>query len=201
VFSAAALIAVAAVSGVPDQIFFSSMEPDVCPAGRILTSDVSYDLGGTDRGVDVTRFENLWGRINAIDPPTPWPGVTGASPRIKQFMRTGYVAAAFHSSAELPATLSGMFKNVSYGQGPAIDISIGPCGVFSSSLGPCFAANVLATDQPMLHWRPTNPNPLWCIIAPDTDYYLNLRLSDPDDDAASCLDDHCGVTTSSYVGQ
>ncbi len=198
--SVAALLVTVAMTGVPDQVFFGGMEAGACPEGRILSSDVRYDFTGTIVGVDVTQFANLWGRISAIDPPVAWPGVAGVAPTIEQFTRTGYIAAAFHTPAEMPETLTGMFVNVSYGAGPALDVSIGGCGDFSSALGACYVPDTPAVDSPMMHWRTQGPTSFFCIVAPDTDYYLNLRLSDPDDDAGSCSADSCGVTPASYVG-
>jgi hypothetical protein len=200
VLNVAALFVTVAMTGVPDQVFFSGMESDSCPEGRILASDVHYDFGGTIASVDVTHFENLWGRISALDTPVAWPGVSGSSPVIEQFTRTGYIAAAFHTPGEMPEMLVGMFKNVSYGGGPALDFSIGSCGDFSTSLGACFVADTAAVDTAMVHWRTEIPTPFFCIVAPDTDYYINIRLSDPDDDALSCSADSCGVTPASYVG-
>jgi len=199
VLSVAALLATVAMTGVPDNVFFSGMEADTCPEGRILASDVQYGFTGTVANVDVTRFENLWGHVGALDPPVAWPGVTGASPTIEQFTRTGYIAAAFHTPSEMPDTLQGMFTNISYGGGPALDISIGGCGDFSSALGACFVPDTAAVDASMMHWRTAVPTSFYCVVAPDTDYYINIRLSDPDDDAGSCSTDSCGVTPASFV--
>jgi hypothetical protein len=139
--------------------------------------------------------------MSAGDAPVPWPGAPDSTPTIEQFARTGYVAAAFHTPADLTATLQGMFRNVSYGGGPALDFSIGGCGVFSSSLGACFVADISAIDTAMVRWRTEFPTPFYCIVAPDADYYVNIRLSDPDENAASCSTDSCGVTPSSFVGE
>jgi hypothetical protein len=186
------------MTGVPDQVFVSGMEADVCPEGRILTSDVRYEFTGTIASVDVTHFENIWGRLTALDAPVTWPGAPGSSPTIEQFTRTGYIAAAFHTPSEMPQTLQGLFKNVSYGGGPALDFSIGGCGDFSSALGACFVPDTPAIEASMVHWRTQMPTNFFCVVAPDTDYYINIRLSDPDDDAGSCSTDSCGVTPASY---
>ena len=199
--SATVLLATVAMTVVPDQMFVSGMEADVCPEGRIVTSDVRYEFSGVVAAVDVTQFENIWGRQSASDPLVGWPGISGATPTIEEFTRTGYIAAAFHTPSELPEMLTGMFKNISYGGGPALDVSIGACGDFSSSLGACFAGDVQPVDQSMVHWRTTAGSPVWCVVAPDTDYYVNIRLSDPDDDAAACSTDVCSVTMASFNGQ
>ena len=199
-----------AAGGIPHAVFplsydellrlTSGMEADVCPEGRILTSDVHWEFSGTIANVDVTHFENLWGRIAAADAPAPWPGVAGSAPTIEQFARTGYIAAAFHTPSEMAPTLQGMFKNVSYGGGPALDFSIGGCGDFSSALGACFVPDTLAIDTAMVRWRTQVPTNFYCIVAPDTDYYINIRLSNPDDDAGSCSGSSCGVTPQSFFG-
>lgn len=199
--SAIALLATVAMTGVPDQVFFGGMEADACPEGRILSSDVHWDVGATLADVDLTQFENLWGRMSAADTPVAWPGVTGSTPTIEEFKRAGYIAAAFHTPSELSPTLVGLFKNLSYGRGPALDFSIGACGDFSSTLGACFVPNTPAIDQSMMHWRTEQPTLFYCVVAPDTDYYVNLRLTDPDDAAGSCVGDVCGVMAASWFGE
>ncbi|HKE47859.1 MAG TPA: hypothetical protein VKB52_07325 [Rhodanobacteraceae bacterium] len=188
-------------SALPDQIFFSAMELDTCPAHRIERSDVSYNFQ-TVTGVDVTRFENLWGRVEATDPVEPFPGVAGSQPTVDAFTRTGYVAAKFHTPSDIPSGTDGLFKNVSYGSGPALDFSLSPqCGDFSPALGACIEVDAPAADQGMVYWRGANGNAFYCALAPDTDYYANIRLHDPDDAAAGCSSTDCRVTTVSYVAQ
>ena len=192
-----ALLLAASLSASPDQIFFSGMELDTCPARRIERSDVTYGAG-TDADVDVTRFENVWGRGAASDPGQPWPGASGATPIIDEFTRDGYVAAAFHTAPDLPATTRGLYKNVSYGGGPNLDFSLSvQCGDFSSALGGCLAVDIPAADVSLVYWRGANGTAFYCALAPDTDYYVNVRLHDPDDAASGCSDADCRVTTMS----
>jgi len=182
------------MTNLPDQIFQAGMDGDECPAGRITTSDISYGDGETIPDVDVTRFENLWGRVDADNPPILWPGVPGSAPTILDFSRTGYVAAAFDTPAELSPLLFGIFMNSSYGSGPTLDFSIGSCGDFSSALGACFTANVAATDIPLMHWQTQSETQFWCLVEPNTPNYVNVRLSNPNDGSLACSTDDCAVT-------
>jgi hypothetical protein len=196
----AALIVAASMSSLPDEIFFSEMEFGACPAGQITRSAVTY-AGDRVNNVDVTQFENIWGRVSASNAPVPWPGAPGSTPSIDMFARSGYIAASFVTLHDM-ASYIGMYVNVSYPPGPVIDASISQqCGDFAAGLGTCIVYQVPAQDQPMLHWRGANGPTLYCLLQPDTTYYVNMRLSNPDDGSTYCGPDTCIVTTSSTFAQ
>jgi hypothetical protein len=197
-----ALLLATSISGTADGIFRDGMEGDVCPDGRIVQSDILYgDVTLTD--VDVTLFENVWGYLTSSDPLTLWPGINGSTPMILDFTKTGYLAAKFHTLSDPPALLTGMFKYTSYPfMGPALDLSIsGQCGDFSAELAGCVALNIPPVDQAFVHWRFSAGNPFMCQLQPDTDYYVNVRFTDPTATAPQCSDVACPVPISNYFGE
>ena len=198
-----ALLLAASISGTGDGIFRDGMDSDSCPDGRIVQSDILYgDVTVTD--VDVTLFENLWGRGADSDPPTPWPGINGSNPMILDFTKTGYVAAKFHTSSGPPDMLRGMFKYTSYPfVGPDLDVSIsGQCADFPAEQTGCASFNIANQDQPFLYWRFWGDDVFHCRLQPDTDYYVNIRLSDPTTTTPHCSDVACELPgIQSYFGE
>jgi len=198
-----ALLLAASISGTGDGIFRDGMDSDSCPDGRIVQSDILYgDVTLTD--VDVTLFENLWGRGADSDPPTPWPGINGSTPMILDFTKTGYLAAKFHTSLDPPGMLRGMFKYTSYPfAGPLLDVSISEqCADFSAEQTDCAWVNIANQDQPFLYWRFSAGDPFHCPLQPDTDYYVNMRLSDPTATTPHCSDVACALPgIQSYFGE
>jgi len=199
-----ALLLATSISAAGDNIFESGLDGASCPDGRIMQSDLQYgDTTLTD--VDVTAFENLWGRGAASDPPVSWPGLTGSSPMILDFARTGYLAAKFHTSADPADTLVGMFEYVSYPYGassPHLDFSITTeCGNFSPEQSGCIELDVAAVDVPLGRWRVYAGNAFYCQLQSDTDYFVNVRFSDPAATGPQCTDDACPIPIQSYFGE
>jgi hypothetical protein len=197
-----ALLLAASISGTGDGIFRDGMDSDDCPDGRIVQSDIAYgDVTLTD--VDVTVFENLWGRVADSGPPTPWPGLSGSTPLILDFTKTGYLAAKFHTSPDPSDMLQGMFKYTSYPfMGPDLDVSIsGQCADFSPEQTSCVWSNVAPIDQGFLYWRFSAGDLFHCQLQPDTDYYVNVRFNDPTATAPQCSDVACPVPIQSFFGE
>jgi hypothetical protein len=197
--SVAALLLAASIPAGTDTVFKDGLDGEDCPAGRITLSDVSYGSGDTLSDADTTAFENIWGHATSSDPTLQWPGYAGTAPTIVQFTRTGYVAAKFHTPSEMPSTLSGLFKYVSYVGGPNLDFSIsGQCADFSQEESGCSAADMPATDMTLVYWRATPGSPFYCTLEPDTDYYVNILLTDPEAIDPECQEDTCQVSIPSY---
>lgn len=197
-----ALLLAASISGTTDVVFNNGFDGDTCPAGRITRSDVTYASGGTRNNVDTTDFENIWGHATGSDPPLPWPGYPGTSPIIQDFTRDGYVAAEFHTPIVLPPTINGFFKSPSYPGGPNIDFAISEqCGDFYPDQSGCLASNTPQGDAPLVYWRVTS-GAFYCILQPDTTYYINIRLTNPETTDPHCDTDAntCPVHTLNYYG-
>lgn len=169
------------------------------PRTRATISDIHYlpETSGQHvrHNVDLTLWDNIWGHITENDDVTPWPGVAGSSPTIWTLGKTQYVAAKFHVGATAPASLTGFYKNVSYGAGPNLDMSISPtCGDFAPAQQGCLRTDVPATDQGMVYWRMTNPTNFYCALTPNTDYYLNMQFHDPATTGPGCSGATCKTT-------
>jgi hypothetical protein len=209
--SIAALLLAAATSTTSDGIYRDSFDAGAsCPASistptgpRTLrsTSDVFYSPAGTRAGVNVTEWNNIWGHIDALDGMTSWPGVPGASPTIQTMGKTEYVAAKFHVPADLPTTLTGTFKHVSYFGGPNVDVAISrTCGDFSPSDAGCWVYDDPGDDQPALRWRLGTGSRFYCHLDPDTDYFLNVRFTNPQATGPDCRGMACQMTLQQYIG-
>jgi hypothetical protein len=87
----AALLILAMTPGINDPIMRDGFDADLCPSGRQTHANLS--IGGfTMTNVDVTQWENIWGRANVWDPPVPWPGLSYSMPIILNFGETTYLA-------------------------------------------------------------------------------------------------------------
>jgi hypothetical protein len=141
----------------------------------------------TRQNVDLTQWNNIWGHNTATDAMASWPGLAGSSPVITAFGRTQYIAAKFHTTSTLSPTLSGFYKNVSNFGGTTIDMTISPtCGDFQPVRAGCIRSNVAPADTGAVYWRSASDTGFYCHLDPDTDYYLNIRMSDPAAGNANC---------------
>ncbi len=193
--SVAALLVTVAMTGVPDQVFFGGMEAGACPRRTHSVERRSLRFHGHDRGRRRHAIRESLGPHQRNRSAGRVAGVagSGADDRAVHAHRP----TSRRRSTRRPKCRRrsrGMFVNVSYGAGPALDVSIGGLRRFFERARRVLRAGHAAVDSPMMHWRTQGPTSFFCIVAPDTDYYLNLRLSDPDDDAGSCSADSCGVT-------
>ena len=196
-----ALILAASVSLAPDALFRNGFDGGECPAGRIVQSDIDYN-GTTVPDVNVTAFENIWGRSAPTDPLTFWPGINGATPVIVDFAKNGYVAAGFHVPSDVSQNIVGDFRYSSFPVGPLLDFSISTaCGDFSSELGSCVAFDMASDDSALIRWRMSNGTAFWCALQANTDYYVNIRLYDPTHVPQQCATfDTCPVATMNLFG-
>jgi hypothetical protein len=207
----AALLLAAATSQTSDSIFTDSFEPYVCPETidtstgprtRRHVSDILYlpNTGHVRHNVDITVFDNIWGHITELDGLTLWPGVPGASPTIKTIGKREFVGAKFHVPADALPSLSGSFKHVSYGGGPDLDFSISRlCGDFESVDG-CSVSGAMPDDNSMVRWRMGTGDHWHCGLEPDTDYYVNIKFTDPNTTGPDCYGTACYSTIQQYIG-
>jgi hypothetical protein len=158
------------------------------PNGDVLTrvtrSNISYGVYPTPvrPNVNLTEWENIWGHANVNDSVTPWPGVHGAGPVIRSMARRGFVAAHFNTSNYDVPTYGSLTYPSNVG-GPNIDIKISPiCGDFSENTANpgCLKLGAASDDNPAIRWKFGTGNVVYyCNLQPHTDYYVNIRFSDP----------------------
>ena len=211
----AALLLAAATSQTSDSLFqdgfnggyaYSCPESIATPTGtRTLrhTSDIIYlpNAGHVRHGVTVTKWDNIWGHITELDGITTWPGVAGASPTIESLGKHQFIGAKFHTPPDMLPNLRGWYKHVMYGGGPPIDFAISRlCGDFDTAAG-CSATNAPANDNTMVSWRANGTTTAYqCGLAPDTDYYVNIRISNPNVTGPDCSGEYCWSTIQNYLG-
>ena len=216
--SFAALFLAASVPAAADdlwgqEIFHDSFESlDACPA-RIVLPDgstrtrlphagITYGNYSQIRpNVDLGLWDNLWGYNNTTSPQVGWPGVGGAAPVVRLFPRNAYIAAYFHTPAA--SGHNGNFVNPSYVSGPPLTFAISRrCGDFRDHLetAGCLARDVPTGDAALVGWKFTANAPgSWCNLKPDTDYYVNIVISDPaSTDGCSAASANCAVGAVSF---
>jgi hypothetical protein len=182
----AALLVLAMTPGLDDTIFRGAFESDdACPEGRQTLADIEYD-DGIAYAVDVTEWENIWGRASAFGDPVPWPGIDGSNPTILNFSKTGYLATKFHVPAEAPQNMLGWMTHTEYDYGQDLTASISAsCGDFDAA-----AAQACYTDttsgQVLVPWRVAQQGANFCQLMPGQDYYLNIRMTDPSRPSTTC---------------
>jgi hypothetical protein len=159
--------------------------PDGLERTRLLFSDVRYTAFHYLRpSVHLTEWDNVWGYNNGLPgPPVAWPGVTGSSPIISGFGRWSYVALHFHTPAVPLPGLAARMVNSSSAGGPPLTVAISKrCGDFQQSLptSGCLRRDVPHSDETISYFKFTLNHPeLVCNLEPDSDYYINIMLSDP----------------------
>lgn len=209
----AALLLASAVSQTSDGVFQDSFDAGAsCPAsistptGNLTLrriSDIWYlpGSGHVRHNVDVTSWDNIWGHINELDALLLWPGASGASPTIRSIGKTEYVAAKFHVPGDVLSTLNGTFKHVLYGGGPNVDATISrTCGDFDTLEPGCWIHDDPANDEAMLRWRLSSGNRFYCHLDANTDYFLNIRFTDPHTTGPDCNGSICQSTIQQYIG-
>ena len=179
-------------SGTSSNIAVSTAPDGSCPATistpngtrtRLLTSSISYGVYPMPvrTNVDLSEWNNIWGHNSATDAGTPWPGVGGASPVLRNFQRTSYVGAHFRTTGS--TTWTGDFTNPSFAAGPNMTMAISTvCGDFSQHLPTpgCLRTNVPTADAALVKWKMTSNAPdYFCNLQPNTDYYVNFMFTDP----------------------
>jgi len=152
------------------------------PRTLLTTSGISYGVYPQQRpNVNVTEWNNIWGYNNTTaSSPTPWPGVGGASPVLRNFTRTSYIGAHFRTGSSTSWT--GNFSNPSFAAGPNVTMAISTvCGDFSDHLPTpgCLTQDVPTADANLVKWKfTTNAPGSYCNLQPNTDYYVNMMFTD-----------------------
>lgn len=179
----AALLILAMTPGVDDPILRDGFDANLCPAGRQTQANLS--IGGfTATNVDVRYWENVWGRANVWDPVVPWPGLSYSMPTILNFGQNSYMALLFHVPANAPHNRFGWITHTEYNYGQDLTVAISTeCGDFHPPSNTCHADT--RSGQNLAPWR-VNSSGNFCLLTPDTDYYLNLRITDPTQPSQSC---------------
>lgn len=186
-FVTSALILSASLLGTADVVFSDTFDlsPDTCPDSSIRASrsDIRYPTTGNSLryDVDLTLFENIWGHSNNSDSAVAWPGRNGSGPALLNFGKSQYVAARFHVPPGITTTSSGFYGYATYYSGPPVELAISTtCGDFQPANPACVSTR--SAGESFGKWRivPSTQN---CPLAPDTDYFVNVRLVDalPDD--------------------
>ena len=101
---------------------------------RLTQSNITYGPVNLSArpNVDVKEWNNIWGHATTGDAVTPWPGVNGAGPVIRQFGRTTFLAAHFNTGSHGEPNY-GVLAYASNIGGPNVDIRISQtCGDFSA---------------------------------------------------------------------
>ncbi|MBO9665098.1 hypothetical protein [Dokdonella sp.] len=131
----------------------------------------------------LVEWDNIWGYSSAADTHrAPWPGVNGAGPVIREFGRYNYVGAHFNTGPN-SANKYGYFIYPTNVGGPNIDLRISQtCGDFSDSPAnpACSVPDKASDGSPTMRWwvKQGNVN-TYCNLQPNTDYYLNIRFTNP----------------------
>jgi hypothetical protein len=168
---------------VDNGIFRDSFDAGLCPAGRQTRANISYS-GFTLTNVDVTQWDEVWGRLTSFDAPTPWPGVPSSMPIILNFSKTYYMALHFPVPADSPINLFGWLTHTEYNYGQDLTASISTvCGDFNPVSSACHVEAVSGIN--LVPWR-VNDVGGFCLLSQDTDYYLNLRITDPNRPSTTC---------------
>ena len=172
--------------------------PDTCPAGRLANTPIYYPNSGqgTRPNVSVTSWDSVWGYRNATDTLHPWPGVSGSSPVLMNFIRGRYLAARFTVPTTAAPTLFGFLNHGTYLAGPPLTMSISQsCGNFNPTATRCYIENRGAGES-MVSWV-TSENPNRCILTPGQSYYVNVKLTDPNAVNTACNSTSCNVAINS----
>ncbi|HVV98594.1 MAG TPA: hypothetical protein VHC92_15730 [Rhodanobacteraceae bacterium] len=188
---ASMLLAASAPAIGGDLIFANGFDAGVCaseitlPDGvrtRQVTGDIGYGPPGIRPNVSLTEWDYMWGFANATQQvPETWPGVPQSTPYIRNFRKWSYVGLHFRTTSG-PDGLWGRFSTYPP-NAPAITMAISrTCGDFSPE--PACLASDVPFDGPLVSWSLGTGPDTWCPLEPDSDYYLNITIADPESDAA-----------------
>jgi hypothetical protein len=184
----AALFLLALTPAGTDTIFEDGFDdaPTGCPANRQELADFAYAGDDSLRNrydVDVTEWENIWGHATALDATVPWPGRSNSSPVFLNFGKSNYIAAHFQVPPGTPSTWFGWIIHTEYQYGTDLTGAISPvCGDFSPAAQHCYSQGT--SGQTIVPWRTTAGT--FCELVPGSDYFLNLKIRDPDQTNVSC---------------
>jgi len=176
--------AAGSVTSTPGVIAITQTGGDTCPSTpltRMAVGTIRYPNWGNGTGtrtnVDLTQFDNIWGHLNNVDSITPWPGVSGTQPAIMNWNRSQYAAAKFHVPANQSIHQYGNFGYGTYYSGPSMTLAISQtCGDFSPTNPVCVSTH--GAGESFRKWV-INPFTNGCPLTPNTDYYVNIKMADP----------------------
>lgn len=202
--STAVLLAASAL-GSWDTIYNDTFDltADGCPdsSRRLTVSRIRYP--NTNNSVrlygDLTRFEGIWGHATSNDAELAWPGGNQYTSALLDFEKTKFVAARFHVPVEFPTTDYGFFVYASYYSGPLLTLSLSQsCGDFAPADERCVATR--GTGETFENkWR-IAPSAINCPLTPGADYFVNIRLADPN--ATDCSGNpSCQLAVGNVLGQ
>jgi hypothetical protein len=203
-FSSAALLIAASAFASWDTIYSDTFDltADGCPntSLRLTTSRIRYpNTNNTVRLFgDLTRFEGIWGHATSNDAELAWPGGNQYTSAMLDFDKDKFVAARFHVPADFPTTDYGFFVYASYYSGPLLTLSLSErCNDFAPADERCVATR--GTGEIFQKWRIV-PSAVNCPLTPGVDYFVNIRLADPQ--AAACGGNpSCQLAVGNVLGQ
>ena len=175
--SAAITVSVASAGACPATI----TAPDGTTRSLQTLSNITYGVYGSPvrSNVDLSQWNNIWGHNSTTDAITPWPGVGGSAPVLRQFNRGSYFGAHFKTGAYTGINAS--FLAPSGVGGPNVSMAISKaCGDFAAQLPTpgCVKTNIPTSDTTMVLWKFSGNNPTgYCNLQPDTDYYVNMMFT------------------------
>ncbi len=178
----ASLILGASLLAKMDTVIANGFETTACPYTQQENASVSYSytLNPVLQNVDVTQFQNVWGRNSTSGAIVPWPGRNAYA--LMTINRNLIFAMRFTVPASgLSPTLRGMFTHGETIPGPNLSVSISSqCGDFDPPSMYCKKVNVGA-GQPAVGWQlPTGAANNLCVLTPGQTYYANFKLTNPD---------------------
>jgi len=187
----ASLIVGASLLAKMDTVISNGFETTACPYVQQENANVSYSYNLTPvlQNVDVTQFQNVWGRNSANDTIVPWPGKNGYA--VMTINRPLIFATRFTVPASgLSTTLNGRFSHGATVPGPNLSMAISStCGDFDPPSAFCKVGNAGPGVQ-MVGWQlPTGTAGNRCVLTPGQTYYANFKLTNPNAvDTMNCGD-------------
>jgi hypothetical protein len=165
--------------------------PDLC--GQEQLTDVWFTTTNHGR-VDVSRYENLFGKSSALAVGQAFPAVGAADPRISALSKTGFLAAKF----TVPLTISpaaGGAIGIGENSMPlyrTVALQISPsCGFARPNPLPNCTLSVKAGQR--LSWKivgSTAPG-IACALTPGATYFINAKFDPPPADNTFCTYGKC----------
>jgi hypothetical protein len=148
--------------------------PEVCAPQ--LTGTVHYQINNSAPNVNLTKFENLFGKTSAQTPAVPFPGVR-VSPYVDAVGKAAYIAAKF-TVPPLPPTAHGKLSvGESFGGNPVTFSITTACGFARE---PSDAACVVhkASAGQGISWKPEHGTHagVACPLVAGRAYYLNIKF-------------------------
>lgn len=192
------LVVLCSCANAADKIYADSFDTgssacvDDSQRTRMSTIGVGYSVNNIGNLiVDATQFQTIFGRGSVFDNTTvAFPGVSGSGPVFHWLFSHQYYSGVFHTppsgryvgSLAFQSNDSRGCHNLNGSPGPCgqpfFDVSISQqCNDYSDTAN-FVTLHAYSDGMESLRWSlgftPTD-------LRPDTDYYLNIRMSDPND--------------------